>query len=285
VATALIIIFAKLIGYIYTGSLTVFASMVDSVLDLVSSVVNLLAVHYALLPPDENHRFGHGKAEDLAVFVQSSTFILSGVYIGYSSINRLFFPVEIEQEFIAILLMVFSIVMTFMLICLQRFVIKRVKSSVLEADHFHYLTDLVTNTLAIGVLFVLKYTDFEYVDSIFAVFIAIYVIYGSIKLFNRSINNLMDKEFNLKDKEKIIRIIKSHPEVKGIHDLKTRYSGIKPIIQFHLELDGTISLLKAHEISTEVKQLILNTLPNSDIIIHQDPQGINEDVDYVDDII
>ena len=278
------IIIAKIFGWFLTESVTMLASLVDSLLDACVSVMNLLAVHYALQPPDHEHRFGHGKIEDIAVFCQSVFFGLSGVFLIFTAIHR-FFALDANvakggREGIAILL--FSIIITFIIISFQHYVMRRTKSNVIEADSVHYLVDFLTNICAIVGIVVATYWQLPMFDNITAIAISIYIIITSLKLFRKAFNKLMDHELDEQERQLIIEVIKSHKEILGFHDLKTRYAGIKPFIQFHLELNQNMTLKQAHMISIEIEKEILAKIPNAEIIIHQDPEGIDEDISYKD---
>ncbi len=279
-----LIIIAKLYGWFITESVTMLASLVDSLLDICVSIMNLITVHYALQPPDHEHRFGHGKAEDIAVFSQAVFFGLSGIFLIFTASQRFFLPnehvINTSSEGVSILL--FSIVVTLIIVLFQHYVIRRVKSNVLEADSMHYFADFLTNIAAVLGIIITAYWHLPIFDSITAIAIAIYIIINSIKMFKRAFNNLMDHELAEEDRQLIIEIIKSHKQVLGFHDLKTRYAGVKPFIQFHLELDENMLLKQAHVIAIEIEQAILIKIPNAEIIVHQDPEGIEEHVSYKD---
>jgi ferrous-iron efflux pump FieF len=279
-----LVIIAKLWGWFITDSVTMLASLVDSLLDICVSIMNLLTVHYALQPPDHEHRFGHGKAEDIAVFSQATFFGLSGVFLIFTSIQRIFTPSEqiISASYEGIAILLFSIAITLIIVLFQYYVMRRAKSSVIEADSIHYLTDFLTNICAIVGIIVTTHWHLPIFDSLTAIAIAIYIIVNAIKMFKRAFNNLMDHELDEKDRQLIIETIKSHQKILGFHDLKTRYAGVKPFIQFHLELDENMTLKEAHIIGQEIEQAILAKIPNAEIIIHQDPEGIDEDIAYKD---
>jgi ferrous-iron efflux pump FieF len=279
-----LIIIAKLYGWFLSESVTILASLTDSLLDICVSIMNLLAVHYALQPPDHEHRFGHGKAEDIAVFSQAVFFFLSGLFLIGKSAERLFNPNEqiISSSSEAINILIFSIAITTIIVIFQRHVMKHSKSHIIEADSMHYLTDFLTNIGAIIGIMIASHWNIVIFDSLTAIAIAIYIIFNSIKMFKKALNNLMDHELDEEDRQKIIEIIKKHKKTLGFHDLKTRYAGVKPFIQFHLELDKNMSLKQAHDISDEIETSILNIIPDADIIIHPDPEGVHEEVSYKD---
>lgn len=281
---ASLIVIAKLYGWWITSSVTMLASLLDSVLDICFSIMNLIAVHFALQPPDHEHRFGHGKAEDIAVFVQSSFFGFSGLFIIFNAIIQLFQPeINIEKSSSAgINILLLSIFITGIMVIFQKYIIRRTGSHVLEADSLHYMTDFITNLAAIiGIYFASKY-NLTFIDSLTAIAIAFYIIYNAIKMFRRSFNNLMDRELDEDKRQAIIEIIKANDKIIGFHDFKTRCSGSMIFIQFHLEFKRQISLVEAHRIETEIAEKILHKFPSAELIIHLDPEGEDENIMYVD---
>ncbi len=279
-----LIIVAKIFGWFVTESVTMLASLVDSLLDICVSIMNLLAVHYALQPPDHEHRFGHGKVEDIAVFSQAVFFALSGVFVIYEAIQRFFTPNEqvVSSGPFGIEILLFSIAITIVIIAFQRYVMRRAKSNVIEADSLHYFVDFLTNGCAIFGIMITAYWNLPIFDNITAILISLYIVYNATKLFRKAFNNLMDHELGEDERQIIINVIKSHKNILGFHDLKTRYAGVKPFIQFHLELNENMLLKQAHNISIEVEKSLLAKFPNAEIIIHQDPEGVVEIVTYTD---
>lgn len=279
-----LIIIVKIFGWFATDSVTILASLIDSLLDICVSIMNLSALHYALRPADHEHRFGHGKAEDIAVFSQAVFFILSGIFLIFTATKRFFNPSELVLGSgpLSIEILIFSMVITLLIVMFQYYVMKRAKSHVIEADSLHYLTDFLSNFSAIIGIGIATYYKIPAFDNITAIAIAIYIIFNASKLFKRAFNNLMDHEMADDEKQMIIDIIKSHVKVNGFHDLKTRYAGIKPFIQVHLELKANMTIKEAHIIAHEIEHAILLKIPNAEIIIHQDPEGVDEEVSYLD---
>ena len=282
VFTAIVILMAKVFAWYLTSSTTVLASLVDSLLDVVASVINYIAARYASRPPDDEHRFGHGRAEDLAIFIQASLFGISGVIILVQSIKHMVFPRVMEHENVAIWVMVFSIVLTSILLLYQFYVFRQTRSNIVKCDSLHYTVDLFTNAFVILALFLSYRFDSVLVDPIFASCIGLYMLYGAMKLVRGTFDNLMDHEFDKKEKKKLNDIILSHKDVRGYHDLKTRHAGSKSFIQFHLELDGSISLNKAHRIAELVEDIIHKEFQRAEILIHQDPAGVDEETQFHD---
>lgn len=277
-----LIILIKTFGFFATNSVTILASLMDSLLDACVSIMNLLAVHYSLMPADRDHRFGHSKAEDIAVFCQAVFFILSGVFLIYTSVERFFNGSIANDNHLGIEIMLWSMLVTLAIVAFQYYVVKKTKSQVIEADSLHYFSDFLSNFSAIIGIAIAIYWNMPIFDNITAILIAIYIIYNASKLFRKSFNNLMDHELNNEEKQVIIDIVKHHKTVRGFHDLKTRYAGTKPFIQIHLELDPNMTIKESHIIACDIEQSILKTFPNADVIIHQDPEGVEEIITYLD---
>lgn len=272
VTVAGLIIVAKFFAWIVTDSLSMLSTLVDSMLDILVSIINMAAVHYALKPADEDHRFGHGKAEDIASFAQAAFIAGSAVFITIEAITRLVTPHTIESPRLGIAVMVYSIVLTVALLVFQRYVINRTRSTVISADSMHYKTDLLVNLAVIVALLGSMFWDTLYMDTLIALAIAAYIFKSAWEIGREAFNKLMDKELDEPTRDQIKAIVLEHKEVKGMHDLRTRYSGIQLFIQFHLELDGSVTLYDAHKIAEEVEKDILKAFPNAEVTIHEDPE-------------
>jgi ferrous-iron efflux pump FieF len=270
-----IIIISKIIGFVITGSLAMLASLTDSLLDAVTSGINVVAIRYALQPPDKEHRFGHGKAEDLAVFVQSSIFALSAIFILGAAVRRFFVPEALSHGEEGMMVMCFTIAVTLALLIFQKYVIKKTNSAIIEADHLHYFIDILSNAAVIISLLITKTLHTEYADPIFALLISAYMLYGSWQLIQRAFKNLMDHEFDDDQREQILQVIKLHPEVRAINELKTRRAGIKPFIQFHLAFDGSKTIIDVAQTTSKIKEELLKIFPTADIIIQQDASNLH----------
>lgn len=278
VVIAIIILLVKSYGWLYTDSQSILASLVDSMLDISASLINLVAVRVSLLPPDDNHRFGHEKFQDLAVFSQSIFFFASCVFILFSSSRALFFADHIENNELGARVMYVCILLTLILVLYQSYVVHKTKSTIIAADKLHYFTDFLSSITVVITLYLSK--DYWYLDPLAGILIAAYIVRGSYILFKQSIRNLVDEEFPPEDKEKILAIVRSYEKAKGVHELKTRYAGNKPFIQFHLELDTNLSLRDAHCITEEIMAEIIEEFPLAEVIIHEDLEGEEDDVNY-----
>jgi len=270
VLTAGFLIVAKLAAWSVTGSVSLLASLVDSVMDSIASLINLFAIRYSLQPADEQHRFGHGKAEPLAGLTQAAFIAGSAIFLVFHAIDRLRFTRSIEQVGIGVGVMVLAIVMTVGLLAIQRYVIKKTDSTAIRADSLHYLTDLLTNMSVLLALY-LSTLGWTWADPVFAIAVAVYIFYSAFQIGHEAFQQLMDRELPLDILEKIQATAMSHPEVTGTHETRTRQSGHTRFVQLHLELDEKMSLKRAHEIADQVEAEILMFLPGAEVLIHQDP--------------
>jgi ferrous-iron efflux pump FieF len=274
VAAGLILI--KLVAYILSGSVALLASLIDSLIDLVASIVNLFAVRHALEPADQEHRFGHGKAEPLAGMIQGAFIAGSSMFLFFEAGFRLLNPHHIAHANISIAVMVISLVLTIMLVIFQQYVVKQTSSVAIKADSIHYLSDILQNVGVILALILSTRFNLTMADPLIALIIGTYILYSAWQIVRQSFDQLMDRELSDEDRERIRTIALSHPSVKDLHELRTRHSGRDIFIQLHLEMDGNLTLYKAHEVADSVEESIREVFPNADVIIHEDPEGIFE---------
>jgi ferrous-iron efflux pump FieF len=267
----------KVFGSVYTGSLSILSSMVDSLSDIIGSLVTLIAVKFSCRPASEKFRYGYGKAEPLSALFQAAFIAGSGCFILFDGVGRFFNPRPIEQTTIGIAIMVFSVIVTLFLIAYQRYVFKKTQSQAILADSAHYVIDILTNSSIILTLVVVKFFDTIWFDTLMAVLIAFYLLYNAYDLAKSAASMLLDSELDPKIRNKVKRIVLDNDFVKGFHDLRTRDIGGVYTFEFHLELDGNINLTQAHDYAHEVEAKLLNTFPDSQVIIHQEPAGIEDE--------
>jgi len=273
VAVAATLIVTKLLAWVATGSVAMFASLVDSSLDLLASGLNLFAVRHALTPADREHRFGHGKAEAIAGLGQAAFVAGSSAFLIFQSIERLFNPQVVPQSELAIGVMLLSIILTFALVMFQRYVTNRTRSLAIGADRLHYVGDLAMNAAVIVALVLAGWFGWMQADPLFGLAIACIIGWSAVQILRASYDELMDREFPDSDRERIKEIVKQHTSVISLHDLRTRHSGHRAFIQLHLELPPEMSLVDAHRISDEVEDAIRLAFPDAEVLIHQDPAG------------
>ncbi|HRP34729.1 MAG TPA: cation diffusion facilitator family transporter [Gammaproteobacteria bacterium] len=270
VATAAMLVAAKLGAWLLTGSVSLLASLVDSMMDVLASAVNLAAVRWSLLPPDEEHRFGHGKAEALAGLGQAAFIAGSALFLLFHVIDRLLNPQPLEHLAVGLGIMAFSMVATALLIGFQRYVIRHTGSLAIRADSLHYLSDLLTNAgilLALGLVL----AGWAWADPLIGLAVAAYILWSAIRIGLDGIDVLMDRELPAEDQERIVAIASATPGVLGVHDVRTRQSGATRFIQLHLELPADLRLAESHALVSRVQAALLQAFPDADVMIHQDP--------------
>ena len=270
VITAAVLIGGKLTAWLMTDSVSVMASLVDSMMDALASTINLVAVRYSLTPPDEEHRFGHGKAEPLAGLGQAAFIAGSAVFLILHTVDRLLRPRPLDDIAVGIAVMVFAIIATLALLTIQRYVIKRTGSTAIRADSLHYFSDLLTNLSIIAAL-LLAALGWPGFDPLFALVIAAYILYSAWRIGFEAIQLLMDRELPPEDQERIDAIARGQDMVRGVHGLRTRRSGQTYFIQLHLELDKDMPLAQAHAIADRVEAALTEAFPGADVLIHEEP--------------
>lgn len=269
-SAAIFLISIKLYAYLVTRSLSLQATLIDSLLDGLASLINMIAVYHALRPADAEHRFGHGKAESLAALGQSIFIFASAGWLLWESIHHLLNPQSVGHNVLGIWVMAISIGVTSLLVWFQSYVITRSSSAAIGADSLHYRTDLLINFSVIVSLVLTSYFGLFAIDSLFAMGIALYIIISSWHITQQAIDVLMDRELADEDRKLIQKVALSHPKVLGTHELRTRSSGARQFIQLHLELPESMTLGEAHIVSEEVEEALLAKFPLAEILIHQD---------------
>lgn len=271
IAVAAVMVLSKFFAWLQTDSLSLQASLVDSVIDIGSSIINFLIIREALKPADEDHRFGHGKAEAIGGLAQTAFIAGSAGWLLFDAVHRLVAPHPLTDILLGNVIMTAATLITGGLVIFQRWVVKETGSVAIKADSLHYETDFWSN---IGVLISLNlssYLNLIWIDVLIGAGIAIYLFATSIKVATNSLDILMDKELSDETREKITQIASSHPDVRGIHELRTRSAGYNIFIQLHLELEKNMTLERAHDITLEVIDLIHAVYHHAEVIIHQDP--------------
>lgn len=264
-------IIIKSFAWFMTGSVSLLASLVDSFLDMVTSLVTLVAVRTALLPPDEDHSFGHGKAESIAGLIQSAFIGGSALFIIVEALERFMHPKPVVETEFGVLIMFLSAGITFALVLYQRHVVKHTNSIAIEANSVNYTGDIMVNGLVILALLSGQYYSMPVLDVIASLLIAVYLLYNCWDLATTSFGMLMDKEFPQEDRDKIKEIVAAYKDVLDMHDLKTRSSGMQSFVQINLAFDGGRTLSDVHSVGDKIADEIMQSFPNADVIVHHDP--------------
>ncbi len=276
VLAAALLIGIKLYAFLATGSVALLSTLLDSGLDLGASLINLLAVRHALTPADSEHRFGHGKAEPLAGLVQVAFILGSSVLLLVEVGQHFADPHPVAEVGIGVAVMLASIIVTALLMLFQRHVIRRTRSLAVRADAAHYLSDFMVNVAVIAALLLSVWFGWWWIDPAFGLAVALFIAYTAIGIGRDAFDMLMDREMDDTERDLIKTIVRRHPQVLNLHELRTRIAGQFRFIQFHLELDGDMTLREAHRISDAVEEELHEAFPGAEIIIHQDPYGVAE---------
>lgn len=276
VSTAFLLTIIKGIAAFMTGSLSILSSMADSLADVLSSIITFIAVNYSDKPLTCDHRYGYGKAEAVSALIQAAFISGSACFILYDAMYRLFHPVELEHTFAGICVMIISLVLTAALIILQKYIIKRIQSQAIEADNLHYVIDLAANIAVLLSLSAVHWLGWVWFDIVAAVLVSCYLLITAFKIAGKALGEITDKEVDAEIKAAIVREIMKIDGIMGYHDMRSRFSGSRLFMEIHLEFAGELPLLTTHEIAERAEHKIIEMYPNAQIIIHQDPYGIEE---------
>jgi len=273
VLVALGLIMLKSWAWENTQSVSLLASLIDSIMDSAAAVINFFAVRYAMAPADKEHRFGHGKAEALAGLGQALLIAASVAWLLWQVVGRLTQPQTVEDTSTGIGVMLASMAITAMLVLFQRWVVRRTQSTAIAADSLHYTSDLLMN---FGVIIALILTQAGYygADPYLALIIGAYVLYSAWGIARNAFHLLLDHELSDEQRQTITQLALAQPQVLGMHDLRSRQSGHMQFIQLHLELADDMRLIQAHAVADAVEASIIAAFPHADVIIHLDPVSI-----------
>lgn len=270
VSVAITLLLAKMFAWTMSDSTSVLSSLLDSLMDIVASGINLYAIRYALMPADDDHPFGHSKAEGIAALVQSA-FILGSTSLLLLQVFERFLnpkPVQAIPESVGI--MTFSVLLTLVLVIYQRYVAKRTHSLAIKADAAHYYGDILAG-VAVVIALLTSHLGWYWMDPLVAFLIALILLYSVVNIVREALAMLMDKALDPEEEQRLQALVLNCENVLGVHDILTRQSGRTQFIQLHLELDGQQSLYAAHAITLKVEQEIRAVFPHAQLIIHQDP--------------
>lgn len=270
-----LMIATKAWAWLASGSASMLGSLTDSLMDITATLMSFLVLSYALRPADDDHRFGHGKAEALAGLGQAAFIAGSGCLLAFHGIERLINPVELTHSLLGVWVSIFAIVCTLVIVYVQNKVVKHTESIAIKADSVHYKGDLILNA-AVLLAILLAYYGVLYADPLFAIGVAGYLLYNSWDIATESASHLMDKELPDEEKQSIFEIARNHNDVYGVHGIRTRQGGKVKFIQLHLELDDNLPLIRAHKVADEVEAMITQQFESQvDILIHLDPLSLS----------
>ncbi|MEQ1724489.1 MAG: cation diffusion facilitator family transporter [Sphingopyxis sp.] len=281
IAMALFLVGIKSWAAWATGSTAMLGSLADTALDLLASVITLIGVRLAAQPADDQHRFGHGKAEAVVALVQVILISISALGIGWRAIDRFRSGALATEPEAGIAVSSIAIAATLALLWYQRQVIRRTKSVAIKADHLHYQSDLALNGAVIVALLLEGYLGLHGADPAFGLLIALWLLYGAWRTTSEVLDQLMDKEWPAARKQALIEIALRHSEARGVHALRTRTSGAHDFVQFHLWVRPDMTVTEAHAVMDEVEAALAVDFPGVEILIHPDPEGHTDEIGYV----
>lgn len=276
-AVASLLVGLKAWAALSTGSTAMLGSLADTALDLVASVSTLLGVWVAAQPADHNHRFGHGKAEALAAMFQVVLISISAIGLGWHAVEQLLTGGRTQAAMDGVIVSIVATLLTLALIAYQRHVIRQTRSVAIATDHVHYQADLALNLAVIAALLLDQQLGVAWADPAFALAIALWLGCGAWNASQAAIEQLMDQEWPIEKRERFIGVLRNHPELRGVHDLRTRTSGHRDFVQFHVWVDGRMTVTDAHRVMDEVEARLMAEFPGVEVLIHPDPEGMVDD--------
>jgi ferrous-iron efflux pump FieF len=277
-AVAVVLVAIKLAAWIVTGSVALLTSAVDALVDMAASLATLLGVRYAERPPDRDHRFGHGKGEAVAGVTQSAFLAGAAIVLAFQSTERLIFPAPVKQLGLGLGVIIASLLAAVALVAMQTWVVRQTASTAIAADRAHYLTDVAVTLAVLAALGVTWFTGWERADPVFALAISGYMLWNSRGIAIDALRQLLDRELPPNERRRIRDAVTACPNVRGLHDLRTRYSGDRTFVEFHLEVDGHLTIAEGHAISDAAEAAVARLFPSIvEVTAHLEPAGINDE--------
>ena len=275
-STALLLLVLKAAALWQSGSAALLGSLADSTLDLVASLVTLLGVRWAAMTADHDHRFGHGKAEALAALFQVTLISMAAVGIAMASLHRLGEGARVAAPELGIGVSGVAILLSLALVTYQKRIIARTGSLAISTDRLHYQSDLLLNISVIVALALDHYGGVWGADPLFGFGIALWLGWGAWRSASEAVDHLMDREWSLEERRHFLDIALRHPELRGIHDMRTRTSGPERFVQFHVSVDPDMTVRHAHQVMDQIEAALRREFPGVDILIHPDPHGYDQ---------
>jgi ferrous-iron efflux pump FieF len=273
VSMALFLLAIKIYAAAQTGSVALLGSLADTGFDVLASVLTLFSVRYAARPADDDHRFGHGKAEALSALVQVALITVSAAIIAWRAIIRLGSGESTAHPEYGIGVSVIAIFATLGLLAYQRFVVKKTGSVAIHADHVHYQSDLLLNGAVIIAIILDTLLRVRGADAVFGIGIALWLLWGASKAARMALDQLLDREWPKEKRDRFLAVAMRHPESKGIHDVRTRTSGMHDFVQFHLWFDPKRTLGQVHTVMDEIEAELEQEFPGVEVLIHPEPEN------------
>jgi cation diffusion facilitator family transporter len=276
--TAAVLVVVKFAAWLMTGSVALLTSAVDALVDAGASAVTFVGVRYAERPADLEHRFGHGKGEAVAAFVQGLLLAGAAVVLAAESVQRLIFPVDLTSLDVGLWVIVASLIAAVGLVVMQTWVVRRTGSTAIAADRAHYLTDIGVNVAVLAALAIAHSTSWMRADPLFALAISGYMLWNASEIADGALVQLLDRELPREERRRIERAVLACPGVRGIHDLRTRDAGDRVFAEFHLEVDPALPVEQGHAIADKAEAAVARLFPRRvEVTSHMEPAGIDDE--------
>ncbi|WP_429303585.1 cation diffusion facilitator family transporter [Paraburkholderia sp. GAS199] len=280
---ALGLVVVKVWAWLTTGSISLLTAAADGLVDVVASTVTFAGVRYAARPVDSGHRYGHGKAEAVAAFVQALLLAGAALGLGVESIQRLVVPQTLNQTGFGIAVIVGSTIIAAGLVGMQTFVVTRTGSTAIAADRAHYVTDVAVNLAVLVALLLERFLGWTRADAIGALAISLYMLWNARGMAAHALIQLLDRELDQADRERIEAAVRGCEGVQSVHDIRTRNGGDRIFVEFHVEVDGSLSVEKGHEIGDNAEKAVRRLFQSADVTAHLEPAGIDDE--RLDDLV
>lgn len=273
VGVAVLLIVLKTFALGASGSVSILASLTDSALDLAGSLTAFFAVRWAAAPPDQDHRYGHGKGEALSALVQAGLVFASAVFIGWEAIQRIFDPRPVTSGGWAVGVVVIGIAITTWLVWMQTRALKKTGSLAVAGDRAHYAADLAANVVVLIGVVSGAFLNAPGLDAAAGLVVAIWLAWGASGMLRTAADHLLDRAVPEDDLAAINQAVLADPHISGVHRLRAHMAGSVMVVQMHVDLDATLTLDAAHAIVVGAESRVLALFPAADILIHADPRG------------
>ena len=273
VCMALFLLALKIFAAAETGSVALLGSLADTAFDVLASLLTLFSVRYAARPADDDHRFGHGKAEALSALTQVMLIVVSASLIGWRAVVRLGSGETTSHPEYGIGVSVISIVATLGLLAYQRQVVRKTGSVAIHADHVHYQSDLLLNVAVIAAIALEVFGGLRGADPVFGIGIAFWLLFGASQSAKMALAQLLDREWPVEKRDRFLAVANRHPEMSTIHDVRTRSSGMHDFVQFHVWFDPNKTLGEVHRVMDEVEAELEREFPGVEVLIHPEPDN------------
>ena len=212
----------------------------------------------------------------MSALAQSTLVAGSALFVLIDAASRVSRPEPVENTGLGLAVMAVAIAGTLALVAFQRHVVRRTGSQAIAADSLHYKADLATNLSVVASLAIAHWLGWSWVDPLIAALIALYLGGHAFRIGKEAVNVLMDHELPAEKRERIKAIVLAHPEVQGLHDLRTRGSGATIFIELHIEIDAEMTVGEAHDVTDAIEAQLFAAFPEAEVILHQEPQGLDD---------